>query len=149
MAFKKYTASSELIEGLKVRATARDFSIVLDEPEEQGGSNAGMNPIELALCSVCACQTITTAIFADFYGIPVEDVRVEADGEMDPEGFSGMNPDVRPGLQNMRFRFIIKSKAPRIQVEELVKAVERMCPVGDSFRQGVKLEPPELVLKAE
>ena len=72
MALKTYTAKAELIEGLKVRASARDFSVVLDEPLEQGGTNAGMNPIELALCSVCACQTITAAIFADFYGIPVD-----------------------------------------------------------------------------
>ena len=57
MALKTYTAKAELIEGLKVRASARDFSIVLDEPLEQGGTNAGMNPIELALCSVCACQS--------------------------------------------------------------------------------------------
>ena len=48
MALKTYTAKAELIEGLKVRASARDFSIVLDEPLEQGGTNAGMNPIELA-----------------------------------------------------------------------------------------------------
>ena len=54
MALKTYTAKAELIEGLKVRASARDFSVVLDEPLEQGGTNAGMNPIELALCSVCA-----------------------------------------------------------------------------------------------
>lgn len=138
MALKTYTAKAELIEGLKVRASARDFSIVLDEPLEQGGTNAGMNPIELALCSVCACQTITAAIFADFYGILVDDIKVEAEG--------GMNPDARPGIQKIHFRFMIKSRAPRVQVEELVKAVERMCPVGDSFRRGVELEAPELIL---
>ena len=146
MALKTYTAKSELSEGVKVRASARDFSIILDEPQEQGGTNAGMNPIELALCSVCACQTITASIFADFYGIPVDDIKVEAEGRMDSDGFSGMDPDVRPGLQKIHFRFIIKSKAPKVQVEELVKAVERMCPVGDSFRHGVELEAPELIL---
>ena len=53
MALKTYTAKAELIEGLKVRASARDFSVVLDEPLEQGGTNAGMNPIELR-CAACA-----------------------------------------------------------------------------------------------
>ena len=65
---------------------------------------------------------------------------------MDPDGFSGMDPDARPGIQKIHFRFMIKSRAPRVQVEELVKAVERMCPVGDSFRRGVELEAPELIL---
>lgn len=76
----------------------------------------------------------------------MDDIKVEAEGRMDSDGFSGMDPDVRPGLQKIHFRFIIKSKAPKVQVEELVKAVERMCPVGDSFRHGVELEAPELIL---
>ena len=146
MALKTYCVSAHRKKDLQVEVKARDFSIILDEPQEQGGTNAGMNPIELALCSVCACQTITAAIFADFYGIPVDDIKVEAEGGMDPDGFSGMNPDARPGIQKIHFRFMIKSRAPRVQVEELVKAVERMCPVGDSFRRGVELEAPELIL---
>lgn len=57
-----------------------------------------MNPIELALCSLCACQTITTAIFSGFYGIPVDDVTVEVEGEMDSDGFGGVDPNIRPGM---------------------------------------------------
>lgn len=53
MALKTYTAKSELIEGLKVRASARDFSIILDEPQEQGGTNAGMNQLSWP-CAACA-----------------------------------------------------------------------------------------------
>ena len=55
MGIKTYTASAEKIEGLKIKATARNFSVIIDEPEEQGGTNAGMNPIELALCSISSC----------------------------------------------------------------------------------------------
>ena len=121
--------------------------MIMDEPREQGGTNEGMNPIELSLCSLCGCQTITAAIFSEFYGIPVEGIRVEAEGTIDPDGFGGVNPDVRPGLQKVRFQFTFKSKAPKVQIEELVKAVERMCPVGDSFRNGIELEAPEIILE--
>lgn len=145
MGIKTYTASAEKIEGLKIKATARDFSVIIDEPEEQGGTNAGMNPIELALCSISSCQVITASIFADFYGIPLEEIKVEVVGEMDSEGFG--NPEIRSGIQNMHFKFIIKSKAPRFQIEELIKAVEKECPVGDSFKNGVKFSTPEIILQ--
>ncbi|MCI6153285.1 OsmC family protein [Fusobacterium perfoetens] len=145
MAIKTYKAFAEKIEGLKVKATARDFSIILDEPENQGGNNEGMNPVELALCSLSACQTITAIIFADFYGIPLEDIKIEAVGEMDSDGFS--NPNVRTGFQKISFKFHIKSSASKFQIEELVKIVEKMCPVGDSLKNNVILEKPEIILE--
>ncbi|MBE6829194.1 MAG: OsmC family peroxiredoxin, partial [Ruminococcaceae bacterium] len=42
-------------EGLKVETNARGFKIVLDEPEDLGGTNTGMNPVEAILCSLGAC----------------------------------------------------------------------------------------------
>ena len=147
MALNTYHVEAARKNNLQLEVRARDFQITVDEPEASGGDNTGMNPVELLLSSIASCQTITALIFADFYGIPVDDIKVEAEGGMDPDGFSGMDPDARPGIQKIHFRFmIIKSRAPRVQVEELLKAVERMCPVGDSFRRGVELEAPELIL---
>lgn len=144
MALKSYSALAEKMEGLKVKATVRNFSVILDEPEEQGGTNFGMNPIELALCSISACQTITAIILADFYGIPLEDIKVENIGEIDPEGFSNLN--VKTGLQKISSKFQIKSNVPKSQIEELIKMVEKICPVGASFKNSVEFNPPEIIL---
>ena len=72
-----------------------------------------MNPVELLLSSIASCQTITALIFADFYGIKIDDIQVEVEGSLDPDGFSGMDPTVRPGFQNIRSTFHIKSSAPK------------------------------------
>ncbi len=40
--------------GLQVEANARGFKITLDEPEELGGTNTGMNPVEAVLCALGA-----------------------------------------------------------------------------------------------
>ena len=72
MALKTYCASAHRKKDLQVEVKARDFSIIVDEPENSGGTNTGMNPVEMLLCSIGACQTITAVIFADFYGITLE-----------------------------------------------------------------------------
>ena len=82
MALKTYCASAHRKKDLQVEVKARDFSIIVDEPENSGGTNTGMNPVEMLLCSIGACQTITAVIFADFYGITLEDIQVEVTGEM-------------------------------------------------------------------
>lgn len=147
MALNTYHVVARRLSGMQVEASARNFTIRLDEPEASGGSDSGMNPVELLLCSIASCQTITTVVYADFYGIPLEHVWVELEGDIDSDGFSGLNPDVRPGLQVIRPRIHIKSAAPAVQVRQLVKLVEQMCPVGDSVGRGVSLLSPELELE--
>lgn len=145
MALKTYRATADHKENLQVQVKARDFSLVIDEPEENGGDNKGMNPVELLLGSIGACQTITAMIYADFYGIQIDELSVEVEGDMDSDGFSGADSSVRPGFQRIRSVFHIKSSAPKVQLLQLIKMVEKQCPVGDSVGHGVELAPPELV----
>ena len=146
MALKTYCASAHRKKDLQVEVKARDFSIIVDEPENSGGTNTGMNPVEMLLCSIGACQTITAVIFADFYGITLEDIQVEIPGEMDSDGFFGNDPSIRPGFQKLHSVFHIKSTAPKMQIVQLLKMVEKSCPVGDSISHGVVLDEPELDL---
>ena len=144
MALNTYRASAQRKENLQLEVSARDFTIRVDEPETSGGDNTGMSPVELLLGSLAACQSITALAFANFYGIASEDLRVEIEGEMDPDGFSGMDPTVRPGFQSIRSTFHVKSSAPKVQLQQLLKMVEKQCPVGDSLTKGVTIEPPVL-----
>lgn len=145
MALKTYRALAAHKGNLKVQVSARDFSLLIDEPEENGGENQGMNPVELLLCSLGACQTITALIYADFYGISIENLSVEIEGDMDSDGFSGADPTQRPGFQKIRSIFHIKSSAPKMQLMQLIKMVESKCPVGDSVGHGVELEFAQLI----
>lgn len=144
MALNTYHVEAARKNNLQLEVRARDFQITVDEPEASGGDNTGMNPVELLLSSIASCQTITALIFADFYGIKIDDIRVEVEGSLDPDGFSGMDPTVRPGFQNIRSTFHIKSSAPKVQLQQLLKMVEKQCPVGDSVSNGVTLEAPVL-----
>jgi uncharacterized OsmC-like protein len=50
------SVESRQIEGLRSEVRARNFTLVLDEPESLGGSNSGPTPAELVLASLAACQ---------------------------------------------------------------------------------------------
>ena len=49
----------------------------MDEPEDLGGTNASMNPVEALLCALGTCQTIVASAFASANGITFEEFHVK------------------------------------------------------------------------
>lgn len=125
--------------GLQVETAARDFKIIFDEPESLGGTDTGMNPVEGILCALGACQSIVCAAFARVQRFTYEDFWVELEGDLDPDGFTGKNPDVRNGFQEIRFSFHFKTDEPQEKVDAFADFIESRCPVGDNLGNGVKL----------
>lgn len=124
--------------GLQVETTARNFKIIMDEPEELGGTNTGMNPVEALLCALGACQTIVAYAFAEGHGINLQDFEVKLAGDLDPDGFLGL-ADVRKGFQEIRFEMHFETDATQEQIEKFADFIEATCPVGDCLAKGVKL----------
>ncbi|HCD45123.1 MAG TPA: peroxiredoxin [Lachnoclostridium sp.] len=133
----KATAKA-LPEGLQVETNSRGFKILFDEPEELGGTDTAMNPVEALLCALGACQSIVVKAFAAAHDITFEEFHVELEGDLDPDGFMGL-ADVRNGFQEIRFVMHFKTNEPKEKIEEFAKFIENTCPVGDCLSNGVKL----------
>ncbi|MDR7810834.1 MULTISPECIES: OsmC family protein [Lacrimispora] len=133
----KATAKA-LPEGLQVETNSRGFKIHFDEPEDLGGTDTAMNPVEALLCALGACQTIVAKAFAAAHNITFEEFHVELEGDLDPDGFMGL-ADVRNGFQEIRFVMHFKTNEPKEKIEEFAKFIENTCPVGDCLSNGVKL----------
>lgn len=130
--------ATKLPNGLQVDTNSRGFKILMDEPEELGGTNAGMNPVEAILCALGACQTIVASAFAAAHDVVFEEFRVELEGDLDPDGFMGL-ADVRNGFQEIRFVMHFKTNEPQEKIEKFAQFIEETCPVGDCLANGVKL----------
>ena len=132
--------------GLQVNAGTRGFNITFDEPVEQGGTNQGMNPVEGLLSALGGCQSIATLIFAHAQGVALDEVSITVEGDIDTDGFLGINPDVRCGLQEVRLKVHVKC-ADKEAGEKLAKLAEQRCPVGDTVRNPVPVVTTELVVE--
>ncbi|MBV7275960.1 OsmC family protein [Clostridium thailandense] len=146
MSLCTFKATVRKKEGLKVEGESRGFKVIADEPESLGGTNTGMNPVEMLLCSLGACQTIVAASFAKKLRVELEDFWVDLEGDLDTDGFMGVS-DVRPGYSNIRFNFHIKSNSPEKNIKELVELIEKRCPVGDTLANLVKLENAKITIE--
>lgn len=138
---KTYKVTAKKVGDVEVDIDARGHKIKADEPVAQGGTDKGMNPVEMLLGSIAACQTITTSVYAESMGIKIDEMSVEVEGDMDSAGFMGY-AKFRPGFTNIRSHIKIKSEADPAMVQQLIDLVEIRCPVEDSVKNGVEMSKP-------
>ncbi|MCW0215043.1 MAG: OsmC family protein [Pseudonocardia sp.] len=108
-------------------------SVTVDEPPALGGDDAAPNPVEYALAALLSCQVVTYRFWAAKLGIPLDDVSVDLEGDLDVRGFFGLDDAVRPGFGEVRVVVDLRGPATRERYEELRAAVDEHCPVLDLF----------------
>jgi len=131
-----FKANAHLQEQVLVETTARQHCVFVDEPASLGGKDTAMNPVELLLSALGACQSIVARTYADKFGIDLKDFKVELEGDLDTDGFLGKS-DVRPGYSDIRATYLIDTDAPEDKVAEFVQFLEAHCPVGDTIENTV------------
>jgi uncharacterized OsmC-like protein len=148
MAKSTYRAiSRKLRAGLAVESESRGFKVIMDEPTSLGGTNTGMNPVEALLAALGSCQCIAAAESAKSHDIDLKEFWVELEGDLGIDGCRRGDPNVRPGLQEVRFTMHIKTDASQDKVEAFQKLIESRCPVGDSLGKGVVIKPATTVIE--
>jgi len=107
-----------------------------------GGDHDLPNPGD-ALCSALAvCADSTVRMVADVLGVPILDLRVEVQGEVDVRGCLAMGRDLKVGFRSMSCR--IDLRVPPGTDPQRIAALraqgERSCVNLDTLRSGVPVE---------
>lgn len=109
------------------------FVLDADEPPVLLGEDHGANPVEFVLHALASCMTTSMVYHAAVQGIKIDAVESRLEGDLDIQGVLGLSPDVRPGYQNLRVHFTVKSDAPAETLRELTK----FSPVFDMMTNPV------------
>lgn len=141
-----FKATAHLQDGVQVKAKSRHFEVTIDEPKELGGTDTGMNPVELTLAALGACQAIVARVYARKFQIEFDDLWIDVEGDLDTDGFMNKS-DVRRGYSDIRFNIHIATDAPREKVEEFVAFIEKTCPVGDTIANPVNVKLNDIIIE--
>lgn len=133
-------AEVESLGGLQLKCTARGFEFIIDEPENVGGTNEAMNPLEALLCSLGACKMMVVRFFYQAKQIKLKSMRVEILGEIDSDRLKG-KPDVKVGFSKIITNYYIDADNTDEEIRDLVSFIEKTCPVKDTI-----VNAPEMVL---
>ena len=127
------SVEAKLQDQLRVSVSARQHTIILDEPKEFGSSDEGMTPIEALLGALGACKCIVAKSYAQKFSVEFSELSVKVDGELDTDGFLWLNSEAKIGLSDVKTIYHFVSSSPKENIEALVAFVDKTCPVADSM----------------
>jgi uncharacterized OsmC-like protein len=127
--------STFTVGGAKLKHT-KTHRVEGDHPKEFLGNDKGPSAAELVACALGHCIAGGWGACGALLGVPVESLRIEVEGDLDPQGMLGLPEPgkVRPGFQNFRVTHYVKSKAPKVKLEQVKQMAEDLSPVKDSLR---------------
>jgi len=108
-----------------------------DEPPVLLGEDKGPNPVEHLLHALAACLTTAMVFHAAARGIELEGVESRLEGDIDLQGFLGLDPNVRRGYETIRVTFMIHGNVSDAQIEELCAMAMKHSPVFDCVSNPV------------
>lgn len=117
----------------------RDFKFNIDEPSELLGVNSAPNPAEYMLGGMAGCMAVTFIAGATAMNIEVNQLQLEIDGELDLQGFLGLNPDINPGFPELKFIFHVQGNGTQEQYEKLMDRVKMHSPNYNTIKNEVRL----------
>jgi len=121
---------------INTKSRQKPFKVEGDHPPELLGKNKGPTSVELALAALGHCIAAGFAIYGSHMGIPVKSSIVDIEGDIDLQGMLALPEPgaVRPGYQQIRAKYYVKSSAPKELLEKLAKMAEDLSPTKDSLR---------------
>lgn len=139
----QFRATNRWIDGGENRSRIKEFygagqedtsrkaawEFVNGEPPVLLGANEGANPVEFLLHALAGCVTTTTILHATARGITIRRLRTELEGDIDLQGFLGLDPNVSPGYEAIRIRMDIEADCSDEQLDELLNIARNHSPV--------------------
>ena len=132
-------AEVESLGGLQLKCSPRGFEFIIDEPENVGGTNEAMNPLEALLCSLGACKMMVVRFFYQAKQINLKSMRVEILGEIDSDRLKG-KPNVKIGFSKIITNYYIDADNTDEEIKDLVAFIEKTCPVKDTIVNAPEME---------
>ncbi|MFQ5944505.1 MAG: OsmC family protein [Anaerolineales bacterium] len=105
------------------------------------GGDAELNPMQMLLASLAACDVDLIAMHASFLGLKVGSLSVEADGHFNVQSYLGIDDTPGSGYDRMAYtvRLSVPGATPE-QLDYLRKRCETSSPVGDSLARPIELK---------
>lgn len=124
---------------MKTVVKARDFTIIVDEPETFGGTDEGATPLELVLASLAGCYSVVGNVVAKELGFNLKSLDMEIEGDMNPARFTGQSQEDRAGFKEINIKLKPDADTDKETLAKWVGLIEDRCPVTDNLTNNTPL----------
>ncbi|NLX93566.1 MAG: OsmC family protein [Clostridiales bacterium] len=132
MADIKFNINAHSESPSKTIVEARSFKMIVDEPQNLGGTDAGANPVEYVLAALAGCLNVVGHLVAKEMNFELRGIELEIEGNLDPSKLMGVSMKERAGYKEVRVLLNPDTDADKETLDKWVTIVESRCPVSDN-----------------
>ena len=128
------TLTAEWVGGDQSRIKFRDI-------ETRLGGDGYLNPMQMFLACLAACDVDMLTMHASFLGLKVESLAIEVSGHFNVQSYLGL--EGAPGSGYDEISYTVRVSAPSATPEQIAylrERCERSSPVGDSMSRAIPLK---------
>lgn len=140
MADLKFRIKAQRASDAKTIVKARNFEIIVDEPQSLGGTDLAPNPVEYVLAALAGCLNVTGCLIAKEMGFEIKDLQIDICGDLNPAKLFGQSDDDRAGYKGLEVRMTPVCNADEATLNEWMRRVESRCPVSDNLMNATPLK---------
>jgi uncharacterized OsmC-like protein len=118
-------------------AHAQTFTMDADEPAILAGGDQGANPVEHLLHALASCLTTSIVAHAAVRGIEIEELESELEGDIDLNGFLGLDAEMPKGFTEIRARFRVKADPKDM---DNIKRLTMFSPVFNTITESARVD---------
>lgn len=131
---RNLTLTAEWMGGDQSRIKFRDIETYL-------GGKGYLNPMQMFLACLAACDVDMITMHASFIGLKVESLSIEVSGHYNVQSYLGLVD--APGSGYDYIAYTVRINAPDVtpeQIDYLIERCEKSSPVGDSFTRAIPMK---------
>jgi uncharacterized OsmC-like protein len=135
------------IDGKMVHEKTRQFVLLGDEGLELSGTDTAPGAVEELMYALATCVIAAANANAALMGVKLTRLDVDIESDLDLHGLFALDPNVRPGVTNMRMEITIAGDSDEETLKKIAMLGYQYSPVSDTTRNGVKFSPVVKVTK--
>jgi putative redox protein len=144
MGIKKVEVTAVQKDGFTIEVKSRQHVSIVDQPPVMGGKDLGPTPLEYLFVSLAGCIVTIGHIVAKQQNLPIRNISVRVEGELDTDVLMGKSTAVRAGFTGLKVITTIDGDMSKEEKEKFLHTVDARCPISDNI---ANITPIELVVE--
>jgi putative redox protein len=140
MAIKKVNVEATQKDGYTIEVKSRQHISIVDQPPVMGGNDLGPTPLEYLFVSFAGCIVTIGHLMAKQQNLPIRNISVRIEGELDTDILMGKSTTVRPGFTGLKAITSIDADMSHAEKVNFLHAVDARCPISDNIANLTPLE---------
>jgi len=128
------------VDGFKIETRMGSHVAMVDQPIAGGGTDSGPSPLDYLFISLAGCVVTIGHIIAKQRRLPVRNIKVRIEGELDTDVLMGKTSEIRAGFSAIRVITTIDADMTQAEKEAFLREIDARCPISDNIHNLTPIE---------